>query len=179
MKKVSIILGIISVLLLISTMVLGFFVYQDKTEIKNLNNTIALYEKQDKDYKERITTLEGKIHELNLLVDNTKNNNGNGSTDAQYEVLKALPDEIAFDKKIQGQEVVQYDDNYYVIIKMGMQNSGGYDINVTNVEINGNNVDIYVVKKEPHDGEIVTMAITYPFVAVKFNFEPIANVIYS
>ena len=104
---------------------------------------------------------------------------GNTNNNIKYEIIKQLPYDISFDKKTKGQEFIEFENNYYVIIKMGTKNTGGYSIDVEKVEIKDNKVDIYVKETEPTPGSMVTMEITYPYIAVKFNTKQNVNVIYN
>lgn len=61
----------------------------------------------------------------------------------------------------------------YYIIAMGEQNTGGYTINVKEVNIDEEeNVEIIVVEEEPAAEETVTMSLTYPVCSVEFSNGP-------
>lgn len=64
------------------------------------------------------------------------------------------------------------DDSVSYTIAMGLKPSGGYYIEVKEVVINGNDAIIYVIEKRPGKGELVSDALTYPIVQVKFNKSP-------
>ena len=55
---------------------------------------------------------------------------------------------------------------------MGEKTSGGYSIEVKEVKIKGDSATIYVTEKSPGKEDIVTDALTYPIVQVKFNKFP-------
>ena len=57
-------------------------------------------------------------------------------------------------------------------IAMGEKQTGGYSIEIKKIKIKGNNVSIYVTEKVPGEDEIVTEALTYPIVQIKFNQFP-------
>ena len=51
---------------------------------------------------------------------------------------------------------------------MGQMYSGGYSINIKEVKTEGDIATIYVEEKSPGKDEIVTDALTYPIIQVKF-----------
>ena len=57
-------------------------------------------------------------------------------------------------------------------IAMGEKPSGGYSIEIKKVKINRDTAIIYVSEKVPGKNEVVTEALTYPIVQIKFNFLP-------
>ena len=57
-------------------------------------------------------------------------------------------------------------------IAMGEKPSGGYSIEIKKVKINRDTATIYVSEKVPDKNEVVTEALTYPIVQIKFNFLP-------
>ena len=57
-------------------------------------------------------------------------------------------------------------------IAMGEKPSGGYSIEIKKVKINRDTATIYVSEKVPGKNEVVTEALTYPIVQIKFNFLP-------
>ena len=67
--------------------------------------------------------------------------------------------------KIEGDSVIY-------TIAMGEKTSGGYSIEVKEVKIKGDSATIYVTEKSPGKEDIVTNALTYPIVQVKFNKFP-------
>ena len=96
-----------------------------------------------------------------------------------------LPDPIK--KKIdtkrvsKGYEAYEYDDEIYLVAYMGRKNTGGYAIEIENVErykVNSNYiVEATVVEKAPGKNSIVTQALTYPYDVVKFdNFDKLGRV---
>ena len=54
---------------------------------------------------------------------------------------------------------------------MGERNTGGYSIDLQNVEVVDNDVKITVEETFPGRNDTVTMAFTYPCVEVVFPFE--------
>ena len=57
-------------------------------------------------------------------------------------------------------------------IAMGERPTGGYSINIRKIKIKESSVTIYVTEKAPFEGEIVTEAITYPIISLRFNTVP-------
>ena len=163
---------IVIILLLIGTIVfLAYIINQDRIEINNLKNNAEIYEKEKNEYKNTINNLETKIIELNKLANNNKN--------IKYEIVKELPKEIKFDKETKGTEIVEFENNYYVFIKMGAKGSSGFGLEIENVIVNGIDVDVYIKEIKPEEGLNYLTVITYPYAVVKFDFKPNVNVIYN
>jgi TolA-binding protein len=192
MKKVLVVLIIIAMTLLTgATVFLGLTIFQNKGEIDNLKKKAEEHEQENGEYKNKIDNMETKISELAqlLLKDSTENKNevnneiNNTNTDenktSNYEIVKELPEGITFNQKTKGAEMAEKDGIYYVIIKMGEKSTGGYSIEVVNVEINDKNANIYVKENNPDPTSTVTQAFTYPYVVVKFNFKPNVKIIYN
>ena len=59
-----------------------------------------------------------------------------------------------------------------VVIQAGEFNTGGYDIEVVDVQIDGGIVIITVEETSPGSGDIVTQAFTYPWCSVGFSRLP-------
>ncbi len=57
---------------------------------------------------------------------------------------------------------------YYYIICMGEKNTGGYSLKIKEVNKIAKKTEIIVEEIEPAEGDIVTTALTYPTVIVKF-----------
>ena len=66
----------------------------------------------------------------------------------------------------EGEESVIY------TIAMGEKPSGGYSIEIQKIKIKGNKVSIYISEKVPGKDEVVTAALTYPIIQIKFNHLP-------
>lgn len=192
MKKVLVVLIIIALTVLTgATVFLGLTIFQNKGEIDNLKKKAEEHEQENGEYKNKIDNMETKISELAqlLLKDSTENKNevnneiNNGNADenkaSNYEIVKELPEGISFNQKVKGAEMAEKDGSYYVIIKMGEKSTGGYSIEVVNVEINDKNANIYVKENNPDPTSTVTQAFTYPYVVVKFNFKPSVKIIYN
>ena len=57
---------------------------------------------------------------------------------------------------------------YYYIICMGEKNTGGYYLEVKEVNIVDGKTEIIVEEVTPSEGDMVTMAFTYPTIIVEF-----------
>ncbi len=58
---------------------------------------------------------------------------------------------------------VDFSNQIVLSLHMGMRNSGGFGIQVSNVEINGKTTYVTIQETKPKPGENVTMALTNPF----------------
>ena len=199
MKKVVAIILIIIILVLIGiTIFLTYTINQNSIEISNLKSNVEIYEKEKNEYKNKISNYEKEKNEYENTISNyEKEKNGyrniisNLETKieelgkqginkevSKYEVQE-LPQEIEFDNTTKGTDIIKYGNNYYVIVKLGARGSSGYSLRTENVEINGNDVKIYVKEIEPEKEMFYLTVITYPYTALKFDFKPNVNVIFN
>ncbi|MGI5998680.1 MAG: S-layer homology domain-containing protein [Lutispora sp.] len=85
----------------------------------------------------------------------------------------AIKDKIDVKRVSKGYEAYEYDDEIYLVAYMGKKSTGGYAIEIEDVErykVNSNYiVEATVVETKPGKGSIVTQALTYPYDVVKFN----------
>lgn len=58
----------------------------------------------------------------------------------------------------------------WITITSGEQSTGGYDINVVNIEADGDTVTITVEETSPEPTQMVTEALTYPCTTVRFDY---------
>ena len=59
---------------------------------------------------------------------------------------------------------------YLLIITLGKRNTGGYSISVDDIKIdNKSNVSVTVHENKPSESDIVTQALTYPYICIQFN----------
>lgn len=58
---------------------------------------------------------------------------------------------------------VDFRNQVVISLHMGTRNTGGYGIQVSNVEINGNTTFVKVKETTPNPDDMVTMALTQPF----------------
>ena len=85
----------------------------------------------------------------------------------QFEVLKDLPPQVKQPLTEKGYQVIKSNDKYIIVISSGEKRTGGYSINVTQVEDNEGKTIITVNERNPVQGEITTQVITYPVVAIQ------------
>lgn len=97
-----------------------------------------------------------------------------------HEIIKVKIKEVIGYKVVAKQEYSDiYERGYYVkeqkdgtqlvTIAMGKKNTGGYEINVLKVNINDDTALIYVEETSPSDKDVVTMALTAPYVQIQFD----------
>lgn len=115
----------------------------------------------------------------------TQNNNPNASFDTVLEsdyggkeeknftIIKTkadLKNELATlnleESTINRLKAVDFDKQLILSLHMGARNTGGYGIEVSNVEINGDTTYVTIIEKSPKPEEMVTMALTQPFCIV-------------
>lgn len=92
-----------------------------------------------------------------------------------------IKDKIDVKRISKGYEAYEYDDEIYLVAYMGKKNTGGYAIEIEDVQkykVNSNYiVEATVVETEPGKNSIVTQALTYPYDVVKFeNFDKLSRV---
>ncbi len=90
----------------------------------------------------------------------------------KYEVLEdnipeALSKLIDENMATRGYLVRQIDGEYYVVVFMGEQPSGGYGIEITSIEDNEGKTNITVKETRPAEDDMVITVITYPYQVVK------------
>jgi len=94
----------------------------------------------------------------------------------EYEVVEIntideqLSNDIEQLKQTRGYEYWEQEDgSYLILISAGEKPTGGYEIEVKSVEDNEGQTIISVMEIEPGANDVVTLAITYPFVIIKVN----------
>ena len=85
----------------------------------------------------------------------------------EYEIINNLGEYNSNYRKRGYLDNIEGDSIIYTIC-MGQMYSGGYSIKVKEVKIEGDIATIYVEEKSPGKYEIVTDALTYPIIQVKF-----------
>lgn len=88
------------------------------------------------------------------------------------EAARKMENITHFDVKKRGQQIIKYNDSYYLIIKMGERSSGGYSIKVENVEIKKDKAIVTVKEEKPGLYCATTEAFTYPYAVIKFSRKP-------
>ena len=67
---------------------------------------------------------------------------------------------------------IENDKSIIYTIALGEKPTGGYSIDIKKVQIRGSSVIVYISERMPGTGEIVTDALTYPIIKIKFNHIP-------
>lgn len=68
-----------------------------------------------------------------------------------------------------GYKAVKVNDLQYVFIGLGERKTGGYDVELVSVENANGKVKIVYKEKKPDPGDMVTMALTYPYIVVEID----------
>ena len=129
-----------------------------------------------KEYKEFIKELfkDKDDNELSIM--------DNDLTDKQKDILYKIIDkekELQYkivsteyynsDYKDKGYYVDTKDDKTIVTVASGKHSTGGYDIRISKVSINGKSAVIYVEETSPNPKDMVTEALTYPTTTIEFD----------
>lgn len=102
---------------------------------------------------------------LKDIIKEEIDNKSNEETQIEYIILENKDDSSYKEK---GYKIID-EDNKEILIAMGEKNSGGYDITIDNVKQKGKETIIYIEEIKPVNGEIVTMALTYPTIKIKID----------
>ncbi|PTM59722.1 protease complex subunit PrcB family protein [Desmospora activa] len=96
----------------------------------------------------------------------------NAAVTVQTETVEKLPVQVkekAESLRTRGGETtVHHDGRQFVIIALGERRTGGYQVEVEDVEERGNEVHVYAREIAPETGAMVIQAITYPLAVVSF-----------
>lgn len=88
---------------------------------------------------------------------------------SQAEMQKGL-ENMQLDEKTRNQlNKIDFETHIILVLHAGTFNTGGYGIEVTNVEINGATSYVTLQLTEPEIGEPVTMALTNPYTIVSID----------
>lgn len=85
---------------------------------------------------------------------------------SQAELQKELANLHLEEKAMNQLNAIDFDIHLVLALHAGTYNTGGYGIEVTNVEIKGTTSYVSVQITEPEPGEPVTMALTNPYTIV-------------
>lgn len=102
------------------------------------------------------------------LEPNTSSNNNNNSS-LSYEILGSNQRCSVYNRGYIEEDTNQ---GYLVTIAAGAKNTGGYNISISSVNINGDKVIIYVNETSPKANESVIQVLTQPCVSIRFNKKP-------
>ncbi len=100
-----------------------------------------------------------------------------GDKKVGYEVLEArqIPDKIQEIlpryKMLERALAAKVDEDIYVIVTRGEKLSGGYDIEIEKIQVLKENreekIIVHALFKDPKDDDLVTQAITYPYIVAR------------
>ena len=85
----------------------------------------------------------------------------NGKTTT--EVPTEIKNWIENSKKIFLGQAYEYEDKLYILVTYGEKPTGGYTVEVVNIDDKPETLEITVKFSEPEPGQMVTQAITYPY----------------
>lgn len=89
-----------------------------------------------------------------------------------YEII-SLPEEFGMiknDPELKGKiKPTDINTASFLILSSGEKNTGGYSIDIENVEETDKNIIVTVKETGPKPGEMVTMAFTAPYAVVRIN----------
>ena len=145
---------------------------KDKDEIKNLtilfDELFNRSETKEKTIEENELTIEQK-EIINTIFKNHEIN----ITQIRYEIYNNTSQyDSKYSKRGYYIEKMNDTDSVILTIAMGMKNSGGYSIRINRLSIYSGYADIEVEEDSPESGQIVTQAVTYPCVKIKFDKKP-------
>ena len=83
------------------------------------------------------------------------------------EVDEGLPDEIKewveYSRNMFLAQARNYEDTTYLLVTYGEQKTGGYQVNIEEVEALEESIEVKVNFTQPKEDEVVTQALTYPY----------------
>ena len=144
-----------------------------KSEYKNMFDRLYdIYKKEE--YTIYNNDLNDK--DIILLKEIFRNEDIDFSSNDRVEVTNyEIEEDLYSDEKEAGYKV----NGKEVSICMGEKNTGGYSIDVNKVYREGSNLFIYITENSPKHDDIVTDALTYPCVYLKFEFMVNDVILYS
>lgn len=80
---------------------------------------------------------------------------------------KDVQETINYKNREKATYVLPSENDYYIIVSRGEQPTGGYEVEIKEVEDWGDSVHVFYKFKDPADDELVTQAITFPIDIVK------------
>ena len=138
---------------------------EDYAKLEALFNEIF----KDSELKEKVANEVLTSQQLEVIFNIFENNNI--TLELKYEIINKN-DFYSKQYNKRGYYNEKVEDTLICTIAMGEKTSGGYSIEIQKVKIKGNSVTIYVNEQIPKPGSVVTDAITYPIVKIKFNKVP-------
>ncbi|WP_296145764.1 protease complex subunit PrcB family protein [uncultured Flavobacterium sp.] len=94
-----------------------------------------------------------------------------GKEEKSFEIIKDKAALVKLYEGIHDTEIpkVDFSKARIVALFLGQRSSGGYEINIKNVEEKDNKIYITIEEVSPNAGDMATMAITNPFIVAKIN----------
>ena len=92
--------------------------------------------------------------------------------DLKYELANASADGGTAER---GYYVFDNQENelpYVILIESGERSTGGYDINIADIQYDGTNLNIIVQETSPGPDDVVTAALTYPCCGIRLSILP-------
>jgi hypothetical protein len=123
---------------------------------------------------------------------NKEDDNLSSRNIATYQILKTgqypqdngryldAPKEVLFYYSNKEEDIKAFEQEYFLltgeeapvfegtalIAKMGTKNSGGYSYELVDIVPSANSIEVKILYKKPAEGEIVTMALTNPYIII-------------
>nr|WP_246594778.1 protease complex subunit PrcB family protein [Evansella tamaricis] len=77
---------------------------------------------------------------------------------------------------IRGWNAIEYQGGTVLVVSAGQRNTGGYYLEVSGVQEESDGVRVDIIEHRPGPGDMVTMAITNPYIIIEFpDMPPDAN----
>lgn len=95
--------------------------------------------------------------------------NGNGNEDNDYddpngsELSEEIEDWLNSSLTMSLGQSRVYEEELYILVTYGEKPTGGYEVNITDINVTDESVEVSVDYKAPKEGDIVTQVITYPY----------------
>lgn len=160
----------------------GYSVEVSKIKINNDDVTIYVIEKTPGEdevvtqaFTYPTTTIEFDKISGDIKVINEEDNSSYGALVISNNTIEYKVLDSTYNGKIKtkGYTAEDTSNGYLVTIGMGEQNTGGYKIEVSRVQLVNDEAIIYIKETTPKPGETVTQAFTYPTVQVLFTKKPV------
>lgn len=116
------------------------------------------------------STRQTQYNNPNASFDTVVESDYGGKEEKSYTIIKSkaeLNEELAVlnleENALKRLKAVDFKNQIVLSLHMGLRNTGGFSIKVSNVEVNGNTTYVTIQETKPKPGENVTMALTNPF----------------
>ncbi|EQB89411.1 hypothetical protein J2Z44_002599 [Clostridium punense] len=153
MKKKSLIILVVLLVILIPTFVL--IIGKEKNNMEKPTSTKLENKEPERGENQGIT-----VNKLEVIYLNPS------------EAEKTLGTSYTSIKRLKGYKLITVNNEVYLYIGLGKKNTGGYTLEVVNLEDSEGILNVQVNIQQPKEGDIVTQAITYPHKVLKLNFMP-------